>query len=580
MATRISERFQGVSAQRETLTTPRSSVAQAETQRPGSGARPSQWGNDRFEGTPASRQRVALGDAPRPPSPRPASPAGAPITQSVTPNAPIPDNQTVTSTLSITGDATVDSLKLDLDLQHTYRGDLVVSLTSPSGKTAVISDKQGGSADDLKGTFDLSAFAGEKAAGTWTLTVKDTARQDTGTLKSWGLSITPKGEQQPPPPPASDDSDPMKHIAYLASDELKGRDSPSDGLSAASAYVEQLAKKYGLTGPNTDNPSDPFQQKFQVFSFAGEAHGDTQGAVSEHEAHKDFGHQVFQEGFYLDEKMPTETRELLTRKYEESVKASGQTLAPRSGPMSVEQLRQVSEAGPMAQNTMAMLKGTGPHKDEVIVVMAHLDHIGVGRNGTVNNGADDNASGSAVLMSSIPELVEAQKRGELDRSVLFLWTGAEEKGLVGSQYFVDHPIPGLGLKDISGVVNMDMVGRWDDQRLSVIDTNSRGQANYFRDVVNQANQTLADPFDRLNQDINQYRDRQDGAVFTRKGEDVLFMFEGLSNPNGGGELIPDYHQPTDDIDKIIRDNGGNKPRRVKDLMVNVIKLASNRQAPA
>lgn len=581
MAARISEKFQGVSLPREVLTASRSNEAQAETPKPSSGAQASQWGNDRFESTPATQQRVALSETPRPQLPRAATPAaGAPLTASVTPNAPIPDNQTMTSTLSVTGDATVDSLKLDLDLQHTYRGDLVVSLTSPSGKTAVVSNKQGGSADDLKGSFDLSAFAGEKAAGTWTLTVQDTARQDTGTLKSWGLSITPKGEQPQPPTPASNDSDPMKHIEYLASDELQGRDSPSDGLSAASEYVKQLAQKYGLTGPNTHNPSDPFQQKFQVFSFANENAARGQAVWGEHEAHKDFGHETFQEGFYLDENMPAETRELLTRKYEETAKASGQPLAPRSGPMTVEQLRQVSEAGPMAQNTMAMLQGTGPHKDEVIVVMAHLDHIGTGRDGKVNNGADDNASGSAVLMASIPELVEAQKRGELDRSVLFLWTGAEEKGLVGSQYFVDHPIPGLGLDKISGVVNMDMVGRWDDQRLSIVDTNSRGQANYFRDVVNQANQKLTDPFDRLNQDINQYRDRQDGAVFTRKGEDVLFMFEGLSNPNGGGSLNPDYHQPTDDIDKIIRDNGGNKPRRVKDLMVNVIQLAANRQAPA
>jgi aminopeptidase YwaD len=261
------------------------------------------------------------------------------------------------------------------------------------------------------------------------------------------------------------------------------------------------------------------------------------------------------------------------------MKAAGAPLAPRSGgPMSVEELRQVAEPDGMAHNTMALLPGTGPHKDEVIVVMAHLDHVGVGRNGAIHNGADDNASGSGVLMASIPELVEMQKKGELNRSVLFLWTGAEEKGLVGSQYFVDNPIPGLGLKEITGVVNMDMVGRWDDERISVIDTNSRGQANYFRDVISQANQQMENPFDRLNQDINQYRDRQDGAVFTRKGEDVVFMFEGLSNPNGGGGLIPEYHQPGDDTDLIYRDNGGNKPRRVKDLMVNVIKAASNRPA--
>lgn len=387
-------------------------------------------------------------------------------------------------------------------------------------------------------------------------------------------SVTPRAEE---PPPATDDSDPMKHIAWLASDELRGRDSPSPELTAAAAYVEAHVKKYGLIGPNTNNPSDPYQQKFQVFSFAGTP-GESAAAHSQgHAEHKDFGHQLFDEGFYLEDSMPQETRELLTRKYEETLKEAGTPLAPRSGePLSVEQLRQVAQFDGLAQNTMALLPGTGPHKDEVIVVMAHLDHIGVGRGGAVNNGADDNASGSAVLMAAVPELVEAQKRGELDRSVLFLWTGAEEKGLVGSQYFVDHPIPGLGLDKISGVINMDMVGRWDDQRLSVIDTNSRGQANYFREVVSQANQQMADPFDRLNQDINQYRDRQDGAVFTRKGEDVLFMFEGLSNPKGGGGLIPEYHQPTDDIDKILRDNGGNKPRRVKDLMVNVITLASNR----
>jgi aminopeptidase YwaD len=586
VATRVPERSQVVSSPREPLQAQQSRpAAPAEPKRTEpAAARPSTFRNDGFESK--ARQNLNLGATPPPPSVRPTSllassplpAAPTPITQTASPKAPIEDNKTVTSTVSFGEDVTVDSLKLDLDLQHTYRGDLVVSLTSPSGKTAVISNKQGGSADDLKGSFDLSAFAGEKAAGTWTLSVQDTARQDTGTLNSWGLTITPKGEQ--PPPPDKSDSDPMKHIEYLASDELKGRDSPSEGLSAASAYVQEFAKKYGLVGPNTNNPADPFQQKFKVFSFAGAPGEGAQGVDHEdgHEAHKEFGHDLFSEGFYLEDNMPLETREALTRKYEDSMKAAGRSVAPRSSPMSVEELRQVANVDGMAQNTMALLPGTGPNKDEVIVVMAHLDHVGVGRNGAIHNGADDNASGSGVLMASIPELVEMQKRGELDRSVLFLWTGAEEKGLVGSQYFVDNPIPGLGLKEITGVVNMDMVGRWDDERISVIDTNSRGQANYFRDVISQANQQMENPFDRLNQDINQYRDRQDGAVFTRKGEDVVFMFEGLSNPNGGGGLIPEYHQPGDDTDLIYRDNGGNKPRRVKDLMVNVIKAASNRPA--
>ncbi|ADO68527.1 M28 family metallopeptidase [Stigmatella aurantiaca] len=379
----------------------------------------------------------------------------------------------------------------------------------------------------------------------------------------------------PRPAEAAEDSDPMKHIAYLASDELKGRDSPSAGLSAASAYVEQFAKKYGLVGPNVQNAASPYQQPFQVFSFADGARQVAPG----HAEHKDFGHTLFEEGFYLDENMPADTRALLGGKYDEAMKRAGKAREPGAAqPLSVAELRQAAQADGFAQNTMALLPGTGPHKDEVIVVMAHLDHVGVGRGGAVHNGADDNASGSAVLLAAIPELAEAQKQGKLDRSVLFLWTGAEEMGLVGSQYFVDHPIPGLGLENISGVINMDMVGRWDDQRLSVIDTHSRGQANYFRELTRKANQNLADPFDRLNQDINVYRDRQDGAVFSRKGEDVLFLFEGLSNPQGGGELMPDYHQPGDDIDKILRDNGGNKPRRVKELMVDIIQQASTRGA--
>jgi putative aminopeptidase FrvX len=166
---------------------------------------------------------------------------------------------------------------------------------------------------------------------------------------------------------------------------------------------------------------------------------------------------VFSEGFYLENGMPAETREMLTRRYEETMKAAGRPLAPREGPMSVEELRQVAQQDGMATNTMAMLKGTGPHKDEVIVVMAHLDHVGVGRNGAVNNGADDNASGSSVLMASIPELVEAQKRGELDRTVVFLWTGAEEKGLVGSRAMT-KAIPEEQLPEYCAMINIDSLG--------------------------------------------------------------------------------------------------------------------------
>ncbi|WP_408888244.1 S8 family serine peptidase [Myxococcus faecalis] len=134
------------------------------------------------------------------------------LTASATPNAAVKDLATVTSTVSFDKDVSLDSLKLNLDLAHSYRGDLVVKVTSPSGKTATVSNRQGGSADDVKGSFDLSTtFKGESAKGTWTLSVEDKARADTGTLKSWGLEATGKAPSTDPvdPKPPRPTGDPV-----------------------------------------------------------------------------------------------------------------------------------------------------------------------------------------------------------------------------------------------------------------------------------------------------------------------------------------------------------------------------------
>lgn len=123
------------------------------------------------------------------------------VSKSATPAAPIKDNQTTSSTIHFDEDVDLSSLKANLDVSHTWRGDLVVKLTSPSGKTATLSDRAGGSADDIKGAFDLSeAFKGESTKGDWTLTVEDKAARDEGTLNAWSLDAT--GEAKEPPQPA------------------------------------------------------------------------------------------------------------------------------------------------------------------------------------------------------------------------------------------------------------------------------------------------------------------------------------------------------------------------------------------
>jgi len=111
----------------------------------------------------------------------------------------------------------------------------------------------------------------------------------------------------------------------------------------------------------------------------------------------------------------------------------------------------------VGRNVMGLVRGTDTLlSKEIIVVGAHLDHVGVNGRGVVYNGADDNASGSAVVF----ELARCVAQNPaLKRSILFQWYGAEEAGLFGSKYWVEHPTVELG--NVVGMLNFDMVGRGD-----------------------------------------------------------------------------------------------------------------------
>ena len=108
-------------------------------------------------------------------------------------NTQIPDNNAtgIKSTLNVnaTNRFVEGSVVVNLNIGHTYRGDLKVALVSPSGKKVMISDREGRSNKDIRGKFVLDGFAGEKANGDWTLTVSDHSDQDTGTLENWSLEV-------------------------------------------------------------------------------------------------------------------------------------------------------------------------------------------------------------------------------------------------------------------------------------------------------------------------------------------------------------------------------------------------------
>ncbi len=104
----------------------------------------------------------------------------------------IPDNDPtgVDSTLQINDNEIINGLTVHINITHTYVGDLIIKLTSPSGTTATLWNREGGGNDDIDQDFDVSDFNGENASGTWTLNVSDNASADTGTLNSWSLNVT------------------------------------------------------------------------------------------------------------------------------------------------------------------------------------------------------------------------------------------------------------------------------------------------------------------------------------------------------------------------------------------------------
>jgi Zn-dependent metalloprotease/subtilisin-like proprotein convertase family protein len=106
--------------------------------------------------------------------------------------APIPDNNTagVTSTLAVTGTGSVGTLALTANITHTYRGDLRVTLISPSGTSFILHNRSGGAADNLAfSALPVTAFNGQPAAGNWRMVVQDLGGGDVGTVDSWSLRI-------------------------------------------------------------------------------------------------------------------------------------------------------------------------------------------------------------------------------------------------------------------------------------------------------------------------------------------------------------------------------------------------------
>ena len=114
---------------------------------------------------------------------------GSSKTFSNTQSSNIADKSTTTSEIVISDSGKIDALSVKVDISHTYRGDLLVKLVRDGGGEVILHDREGGSADDLKKVFSVTAFDGQDMTGTWKLVVEDRAFGDSGTLNSWSMEV-------------------------------------------------------------------------------------------------------------------------------------------------------------------------------------------------------------------------------------------------------------------------------------------------------------------------------------------------------------------------------------------------------
>jgi hypothetical protein len=202
-------------------------------------------------------------------------------------------------------------------------------------------------------------------------------------------------------------------------------------------------------------------------------------------------------------------------------------------------VREVITSRQTAPNTVGILPGTDPKlKTEYVVFSAHMDHIGItpGQPDSINNGADDDASGTTAVM----ELAEAFSRPDArpKRSLIFLTVSGEEKGLWGSRYFSEHP--GVPIKDIVADINIDMIGRnWTDTIVAIGKEHSDLGATLNRVNAQHPELGMTAIDDRW--PAERFYFRSDHYNFARKGVPILFFFNGVHE---------DYHRPSDSADKI------------------------------
>lgn len=211
---------------------------------------------------------------------------------------------------------------------------------------------------------------------------------------------------------------------------------------------------------------------------------------------------------------------------------------------------------PDSENIWAFIEGS-EKPDEIVVVSAHYDHVGI-KKGEIYNGADDDGSGTVAIMEIAAAFQKAKNEGNgPKRSILILHVTGEEHGLHGSRFYSENPL--FPLANTVADVNIDMIGRRDpfhentNNYVYLIGSNYLSTDLYnLCEEVNKKNNFLTIDYKYNDKnDPNRYYYRSDHYNFAKNGIPSVFLFNGTH---------ADYHKPTDEVSKIEFDALCNRAR--------------------
>ncbi|MBK9255908.1 MAG: M28 family peptidase [Saprospiraceae bacterium] len=208
-------------------------------------------------------------------------------------------------------------------------------------------------------------------------------------------------------------------------------------------------------------------------------------------------------------------------------------------------------------------------KDEYVIVSAHYDHLGM-RGDDIFNGADDNGSGTVTLLELAQAVQQAVLEGfRPERNIVFMWFTGEEKGLLGSEYYSKNPV--IPLEQTIANINVDMVGRVDELYKDNLEYTYVIGSDRLSSDLHKINEEVNQKYSQLTMDYtynaeddpNMYYFRSDHYNFAKNGVPSIFFFSGIH---------PDYHRPSDTVEKI----NFNKMEKVGRHIFHVLWELANR----